>query len=346
MISDRQHRALLEVIGEANGAADREEFRVSVLPGVRRLVPADFASYNEVAEDGTVHAAIADPELAEEHVASWVRLAGQNPLLQRFARTRDGRPYRFSDVVSREQLEALELYRELYVPLGVRYQIALCLPSPRWLTIAIALSRGRTDFTEGERELLALLRPHLIQAYRNAKLRGQTSVLLEGLRSGLDAHGMAAIVLDEEGVVVYATEPTRRWVDAREGEPLPALPKATPDGDTLLHTRTGAVVFLERASRVLTPAALEDIGLTPAEARVLAGLAAGRSTDEVAADHGLSPRTVLKHSERIHRKLGVRDRAQAIATAWAATEADGRTRSRVSPDDGHSRQNDGSEAVL
>ncbi len=74
---------------------------------------------------------------------------------------------------------------------------------------------------------------------------------------------------------------------------------------------------------MLTPQTLEGIGLTPAEARTLAALARGGSTADVAAELGLSPRTVLKHGERINRKLGVRDRAQAIATAWAATEAGG-----------------------
>ncbi len=85
----------------------------------------------------------------------------------------------------------------------------------------------------------------------------------------------------------------------------------------------GAVLFFEQAARVLTPEALERLGLSPAEARVLAALARGLSTAEAARELDVSPRTVLKHGERIHRKLGVRDRAQAVATAWAATGAAG-----------------------
>lgn len=64
------------------------------------------------------------------------------------------------------------------------------------------------------------------------------------------------------------------------------------------------------------PAQLEELGLTPAEARVLAELAQGRSTDEIAAELGISTRTMLKHGERINRKLGARDRAHAVALAW------------------------------
>ena len=57
---------------------------------------------------------------------------------------------------------------------------------------------------------------------------------------------------------------------------------------------------------------------------MLSRLAHGLSTADVAKDLGVSPRTVHKHCQRIHRKLGVRDRAGAVATAWAATVA-GRT---------------------
>lgn len=320
MIRDHQYRALLEVIGEANGAADLEEFRSCILPGARRLVPADFASYNEIPSGPGPQVAITDPDLPDWAYAVWERLAPTNPLVQRYQRTHDGRPYRFSDVMAKDELRRLPLYVEMYEPLGIEHQIALVLPSPPSLTIGLALSRGPgRDFHDAERDLLALLRPHLIQAYRNAQLRGQAGALLEALRHGLDAGGVAAIVVGDDHTVAYASESARRWVDVGDGEPLPELPGTTPEGDALLHRRVGAVVFLERAARVLTPAALEDLGLTPAEARVLAALARGLSTAEAASGLGLSPRTVLKHSERIHRKLGVHDRAQAIAAAWAAT---------------------------
>jgi DNA-binding CsgD family transcriptional regulator len=42
------------------------------------------------------------------------------------------------------------------------------LPSAREEILAIALSRREADFTDEEREFLAVARPHLIQIYRNA----------------------------------------------------------------------------------------------------------------------------------------------------------------------------------
>ena len=81
---------------------------------------------------------------------------------------------------------------------------------------------------------------------------------------------------------------------------------------------TGRVVLLERAGRILSPEALRGLGLTPREAAVLYGFARGMEPAAVAAELGISPRTVAKHTQRIHAKLGVRNRAQAVATAWAA----------------------------
>jgi DNA-binding CsgD family transcriptional regulator len=72
---------------------------------------------------------------------------------------------------------------------------------------------------------------------------------------------------------------------------------------------------------VLSRAALLSLGLSEREADVLQELARGGTSAQVAEALGISERTVAKHSERIHRKLGVRSRAQAIATAAAAATA-------------------------
>lgn len=90
-LRERDFRAALDFVGEVHDAQDREEFRAIVLPGYRSLVPAMHVSYNEIEGDGTVLAAIVEPELPEWSIPAWERYAGENPLLQRYRRTRDGR---------------------------------------------------------------------------------------------------------------------------------------------------------------------------------------------------------------------------------------------------------------
>ncbi|HTT93893.1 MAG TPA: helix-turn-helix transcriptional regulator [Solirubrobacterales bacterium] len=331
-------RAVLDFVGEAYDAQDREEFRAAILPGFRRLVPSTYASYNELAGTTPV-ATLAEPELPDWATAAWERHAPENPLLQRYLATRDGRAVRFSDVAPARELRRLPIFEDFYTPLGISHQVAFVLPSTPELTIAVVLSRGGRDFGARDLGLLELARPHLIQAYRAAELRERLLATIGGLRAGLEAEGTAIVVLDGEGAVGLASEAARELLgpaaeaDLREGRPpggpLGGWAKAgrgtgtiEVDGETLLVRRVrageGTALVLGRPGRALSPDALRLLGLTGREAAVLHGLAHGRSTEELAAELSISPRTVAKHVQRINAKLGVRDRAQAIATAWAA----------------------------
>jgi DNA-binding CsgD family transcriptional regulator len=345
-LSERDVRAVLDLVGEANDAEDLGDFRAGVLPALKRLLPADFVAYNELVDGGVPVATITDPAAPDAQLAGWARYAAQNPLYQRFVRTRDGRAYSFSDVISRRDLEALDLYREVFVPLGLTDQVAFALPAPRHLVIAIAISRGGPEFTQRDRDVLDLARPHLVQAYRNAELRQRSVTLLESLRAGLDDTRAAIVVLDTYGEVAFATDAGRtalarvekiaiRRHDATHLPPRiadwvadPAGGHALALGDDLVvrvvrgrGRGAGDVLFFDEARQVLSHRGLVDLGLSDREADVLQELARGNSTAEVGVKLGISERTVAKHSERIHRKLGVRSRAQAIATAAAAATA-------------------------
>jgi DNA-binding CsgD family transcriptional regulator len=345
-LSERDVRAVLDLVGEANDAEDLDEFRAVMLPALRRLLPADFVAYNELVDGGVPVATITDPVAPPAQMASWARHAAQNPLYQRFVRTRDGRAYCFADVISRRDLERLDLYREIFVPLGLRDQIAFALPAPRHLVVAMAISRGGRVFGEREREMLDLARPHLVQAYRNAELRQRSVTLIESLRSGLDDRRSAVVVLDADGFIAFATEAGRAALARVERRSFRRADDATlpaklatwvqrPDGGHALALGgglvarvvrgrgrgAGDVLFFDEVRQVLSRGALLDLGLSEREADVLQELARGGTTAEAATALGISERTVAKHSERIHRKLGVRSRAQAIATAAAAASA-------------------------
>jgi len=62
-----------------------------------------------------------------------------------------------------------------------------------------------------------------------------------------------------------------------------------------------------------------DGGLTPVETRIVAAVAAGRTSREVADELFLSVRTVDSHLGRIYRKLGLRSRTELAR--WAADPA-------------------------
>lgn len=161
-------RRLLELIGDAAGLLEIDEFRHGLLDALRRAVPADWVAINDIGPDPETFAVIIDPPVATELFEKFKQLSHENPLIERYTRTRDGRAMRFSDLVSAEQLHALDVYTEVYKPMGIEHQIAFTLPHEPERILAVVLARSDADFSDAERELLEQARPFLIQAYRNA----------------------------------------------------------------------------------------------------------------------------------------------------------------------------------
>jgi DNA-binding CsgD family transcriptional regulator len=159
---------LLELIADVQGLLDLPELRLGLLESLMRVVACDWASLNEIGPSPADAVVLTRPVLSARWQRLFAELALDNPLLVRWTETRDGRAYRFSDVASWEELAQRPLFRRVYAPLGVRYQIAFTLPSATDRVLAIALSRREQDFSDDERELLDRARPFLIQAYRNA----------------------------------------------------------------------------------------------------------------------------------------------------------------------------------
>jgi DNA-binding CsgD family transcriptional regulator len=92
---------------------------------------------------------------------------------------------RISDFYSARQWHATGMYNDYFRPGGIEHELMLCLPPGRARTagpgqsVRLLLSRGPgPDFSERDRALLTLLRPHLHQAYLDAEYcRARTSEL-------------------------------------------------------------------------------------------------------------------------------------------------------------------------
>ena len=306
---------LLELVGEAYSFEDIGEFRSGVIEVLNRVVPSDRVGYNEISPDETF--AVMIPEFDESLIPKFTALAHENPLIERYQRTGDGRPYRISDMIDQQTFHATTLYQEFYRHLGIETQVAFCLPSRPELIVGLALTREREDYSDREVQLLALARPHLMQAYRNAQLRSARIATLAALQAGLDTLGQHIVVLDPHGRVEFATDGARRLLGEsfrRRGaltaevnvwisEQRDRRPAAEP---YVLHTNDGAVLvrllpadredrrrvlLIEGAPGELNAAALRGLGLTARQTETLRLLALGRTPAQTITEMGIARRT-------------------------------------------------------
>jgi DNA-binding CsgD family transcriptional regulator len=197
---------VLRLVGDLMGLTTLEELRPGLVDALYREVRTDWVSLNDVGPDPASVVTVMRPDAAPAGLFErWAALAYENPLVQAIGRDGDGRARRFSDVCTRAELQATALYREVYVPLGVEFQIAFTLPADPGRIVGVALSRADSDFTDDERDLLNLARPYVIQAYRNAidhdRLRAAPAERMRGPLTdrGLTGRETDALILVAHG---------------------------------------------------------------------------------------------------------------------------------------------------
>jgi DNA-binding CsgD family transcriptional regulator len=80
---------------------------------------------------------------------------------------------KISDFVTSRELRRREIYSEWFRPWETEQELEVGIPSPLWhtKTLVFGRSKGRPDFDERDRSVVIALQPHLIQLYRNARLR-------------------------------------------------------------------------------------------------------------------------------------------------------------------------------
>jgi DNA-binding CsgD family transcriptional regulator len=339
---------LLDVLHALYAAPTVADYQRELLTGLRRLVPADFASFAETDARKRPRAIRTDPgDVVQLPDAGTIlqRHLHESPLFSAYTRGQ-GSAVMMSDFLTRRQWDRLAIYSEFFRPIGSAFYIAKGLPGPRGAITALGLHRTRRDFSEGHRALLNLLGPHFNQAYGNAALVGRLREELETLRRGVEDLGQALLLLDGHRVSMTTPRATRligayagpirrgclpdairSWLVREDraravADTLPQPLLLERSGRRLivrLVSRPGQRVLLleEEQDQPLEPRTLEVLGLSRRESEVLVWVAEGKTNAEIAVILGTSPRTVDKHVEHVLRKLGVETRTAAVARALA-----------------------------
>ena len=110
-----------------------------------------------------------NPEFGSMREAFFAASADKHPHTAYYRRTGDGSARRLSEVVSMSALRRTTFYNEISRKNRLRWQLTIYLPLPTKGTLTLAACReGTLDFSERDRLLLDLLRPHVGQAWRRA----------------------------------------------------------------------------------------------------------------------------------------------------------------------------------
>lgn len=344
-------RSVLELTLEARSARDRASFLGGVTSGLRALVACEALGLNEIDPVRGTALVYTDPpdyglSVPRERFATLIR---QHPVAGPRSRG-DLRTRRLSEMISARALHRLELYQEAYRELGIEDQIVLGLPGDA--LVAIVLSRSRRTFTDRDREVLELARPHLARAYQDACEREQVARLVWRLEEAIEDLSAAVIQIDRAGRVAHASDyalellgahfPWRPGVASRLPDSVAAwLRRGKPavlrvDGPrgrlTIRRLAAGepssweALLIEEHATACPSLDALRRLGLTAREAQVARLLARGKRNGQIAHELGIREGTVRKHLEHLYRTLGVGSRGEAIARVLVAPPARGADR--------------------
>ncbi len=354
-------RSLLSTIQALYSLRDLNAFGVDALALVNQLVPSkvptfsitNFHSHHIAHSFLPGHDAFT-PEMEEVPRRHW----HEHPFTQNMPLSLST-SVKISDFITQAELHQLEgLYQQFLRGMGCEDQMILFLPTippQNWhellqresSVVAFALNRTHQNFTERDRLILNLLRPHLFQAYTNAqhyqKLQNDFSQLQQSLNY------LSLVILDTGGKVQFASPQALEWLETYFSRSSPSL--QLPDllwswvkhqancsaiKGSLPQVRLPLRVQLEGKQLVIRLVvepfgerylllleeqtlsmlkSLECLGLSQQETKVLAWVMQGKDNKAIAKHLSVCTSTVRKHLESIYRKLDVQSRTEAIAQA-------------------------------
>jgi DNA-binding CsgD family transcriptional regulator len=183
--SERDLRTLSGIVSDDRGAPPAAGIPLSLLIDLSDLVPCDYLSFigmdsaRQTQWFGQVAPAEADDGGDEDDGPVFWEHYWDCPPCSYHDLTGDLRSVtKVSDFYSARQWHSTGMYCDWARPDGLEHEMVLCLPAgPGWTagpgrTVRMILFRGPgPDFSERDRALLTLLRPHLYQAYLDAEGR-------------------------------------------------------------------------------------------------------------------------------------------------------------------------------
>jgi DNA-binding CsgD family transcriptional regulator len=285
-------------------------------------------------------------------------------VIEHYLKTFNGEALAISDFISESEFNRQDLpWANFLKQFGIADQMGIYVKLPSALKaipkvdpfhqgqeqLCLILSRDRRSFTERDRLVLNLIRPHLKQAYETLVAFSQVHHQLSEQQSATDQ--AALIALSASGAVKWMTRQAgailhRYFPPSKAHIALPDLLQQWVNRQLSMFAQVEEVCRLARPLRLqlegrrltirfsycpkveqlyllleeaepepFSVESLQLLGLTKRESEVLFWVAKDKSLVEVAKLLGMSDRTVKKHLEHIYEKFGVQTRLSAVMYA-------------------------------
>ena len=353
-LGNKDLRRLLDTIQHLYALQDHASFTTCLVDSLASLVPVDIASYDELnpkTKKTFVKTAPHDYPMPTNGLEILGKFLLQHPCVAYAHQTGDGAPRKITDFIGVNQWKRTSLFNEFYRQLGTVHNLGMQMAtgSDRSTMVTMGFHRARRDFDERDRSILAVLRPHLAQAYSNAQVVTEIRESVSKYQSLIERMDQAVIELSSRETIRWATpravrlltppgteapgelhrlpEILARWVQQQDTvmqddrllsaplHPFDFVLDGRPLRARLLRDGDSKVIALEARAREISPCALAPLGLSHRESEILSWLSQGKANADIAVILDISVRTVQKHVERIFQKLGVDNRHAATAIA-------------------------------
>jgi len=308
-----------------------------VLSIIRELIPCSSVSFNDMTlatndfRYTIVPATTVD--LAQKLKPKYDEFIHQHPLVNMSTSTPGIGALRFCDAPADPVFTETDLYQQFFQPFGIRYQLAIQLPSPPDVVVGYALNRDaeQGEFTDHDVEMLNAMTGTLAMHHRLVLQAEHSRAITEEV--GHD--GWTVLTVRSDGTIeASSTTPTIAGLTPGQKVP-PAVVNLLPGNKNSNHgiTTHDLAMGEDRWRCVVQPVPvgptvlmmrrlgqqaghgchLRAAGLTPRQADVAIELASSGGTNiQLARTLGMAEGTVKKHLEAVFRVLNVDSRSAAI----------------------------------
>ena len=171
-LRESDFRTGLELLGAMQECSrDVASFARAGVERLPRLVASEFTTLSicHLASGRREVYGLPAGALSADERAAFDRHFHQHPLVRFHGYQGGGVTQRISDSVPFAQFRESPLYNEYYRRVRIDHAIALPIRVRDGLLVSFVLNRTRRDFTDRERALLDLLRPHLARVYQKTR---------------------------------------------------------------------------------------------------------------------------------------------------------------------------------